>query len=273
MNCSVLSFKICKEIEDYISISGYMQEEIMREREIDFTNSISKELDFEEYEKKMSEKINSLLNTLYQKSKEEGFIFFDAPLSVYKVYIKNAHKAYFKINIDATEIEFYKDELMLLNQPEKQRVLIDEYGYKVDYHYLLKYKRNFEISLKRKKEFINSKINSYSNNLINTAQKPIEDYNKEIFISKEAEDWYNHTLNELNALDENKKATNKFSAKANSIYKVAKNNIFNFELSLKKYIEFLNEVYSLNQKYYDKLSDGKNYDNKVNELFDSYLNS
>jgi len=274
MNCKELSYEICNEIENYISISGHMQEDMMREREVDFTNSIGKELELEEYQTKMYAGINSLLDNLYKKSKEENFIFFDAPLSVYKIDVKNKIEKYFKLNIDALEIEFYENQLKLLNQPENLRVLIDQYGYEVNYHYLLKNKRNFETSLKRKKEFIVEKINNLNPKPLCKDKEEKESYNKKIFKSKEAQVWFNFVLDELSAIDENKKAANKFAAKVNSIYKraTAKNVIFKYQLLLKNYIKFLNKVYYLNQTYYDKLSDGKNYDKDVDVFIDSYLN-
>jgi hypothetical protein len=266
MNCKILSFKICKEIEDYISISGHMQEDIIREREVDFTNSIGKEIELEEYQTKISAIINSLLDNLYIRSKEENFIFYDAPLSVYKNDIKNKFKKYFKLNIDALEIEFYEDQLELLNQPENFRILIDQYGYEVNYHYLLKNKKNFETSLKRKKESITAQINRLSQN---------ESYNDKIFTSKETQAWFNSALSELNALDVNKKAKKRFQAKANAIFSdsTCKKVIFKYDVLLKDFIVFLNKEYKAGIKAKDKLSNGLNHSTAVENLIQLYKES
>jgi hypothetical protein len=105
-------------------------------------------------------------------------------------------------------------------------------------------------------------------------QKPLN-FNKTIFKSFEAQEWFENTLDELNALDENDKARSGFQAKANAIFSdsTCKKIIFKYGVLLKDFIIFLNKEYKAGIKAKDKLSDGLNHSNLVEELIQIHQES
>jgi hypothetical protein len=441
MNCQELSFKICNLIEDYNEYEYKIQQIIQREREASDQSWIITEQELEHSNEVKVQEINTLLNNLYKKAPNESFNFYDTPLSVYKNCININLKTYLFSYQDALEIDFYEEELSQLNEPEEYRILKDKTGTSHYYHKLLNNKRNFDISLKRKIELIESKIqklgyqiedkniikkefnnsiinytflndfikitsnsngvkeapfislynneiltiktllkNEISENLLildsinkkiyldlivskikihpfskfdfkilnnwlkeyneqigdfpnfnnsklyidlnsfyelskynskeskkvlelqkeffkyaahlsnneilnfmnqytkNEEQQSVKphtlDYNKNIFQSLEAEDWFNNTLEELGAIDEDKRKGTGLQAKANAIFrnKNCKENIFKYNLYLKTYIEFLNIEYQADIKSDSRLSDGNSYIDKIEGIINSYLN-
>lgn len=113
----------------------------------------------------------------------------------------------------------------------------------------------------------NEKIKKNNNSNLKT-------YNRYIFKSKEAETWFNNTLEELGAIDENKKKAKGLQAKADALFKnlKCKDNIFKYNLLLKTYISFLNKEYRAKIKSDSRLSDGGYHQDKIQELISSYLN-
>jgi hypothetical protein len=263
--CSELSYKICILIEEYNDHNYQVQSLINREKEVNNYTWIITEQELEECNQKTVLVIKELLIQLHENSINEDFSFFDAPFNVYMNYFESRLEKYLGLSQDAIPKDFIEDELSFFNDPSENRVLKLEGREEQYYQFVINDIKSFEISLKRKKEFLEEKLKA-------TAESKI--YNDKIFKSFEDEECFNYILNELDALDENKKSADKFPAKANSIYKRAlyKNVILKYKLNLKKYIEFLNRVYNLNQKYFDKLSEGKNYDDDVDELIETYLN-
>lgn len=263
MNCKELSYKICESIEEYLDYECNMNQVILREEESNDLNSVITYEHLITHNRQAIKKINNLIVELYNASPNENFVFFDAPFKIYE----NKHEAkleeYLQSNQDANLKDFINDEVSYFNNPSDNRILKDKYNQDFYYDFTVNESKNFEITIKRKKEFLNNKTIIIQNN----------NFNKDIFRSKNAEDWFNLTLSNLDALSTNDKAINNFPAKVNAIFRNGdcKNHILKFNLGLKKFIEFLNEIYSLNQNYYDKLSDGQNYEIEVNTLIQSHL--
>jgi hypothetical protein len=97
-------------------------------------------------------------------------------------------------------------------------------------------------------------------------------FNKTIFKSYETQQWFEDTLEGLNAIDEKKEARSGFQAKANAIFTDinCKKVIFKYNILLKDYIAFLNKVYKAGVKAKDKLSDGLNHSTAVEDLIQLY---
>jgi hypothetical protein len=100
-------------------------------------------------------------------------------------------------------------------------------------------------------------------------------FNKTIFKSYETQQWFEDTLEELNAIDEKKEAKSGFQAKANAIFTDinCKKVIFKYNILLKDYIAFLNKEYKAGVKAKDKLSDGLNHSTAVEDLIQLYEES
>ena len=98
-------------------------------------------------------------------------------------------------------------------------------------------------------------------------------FNKTIFKSYETQQWFEDTLEELNAIDEKKEARSGFQAKANAIFTDinCKKVIFKYNILLKHYIAFLNKEYKAGVKAKDKLSDGVNHSKTVENLIQSFI--
>ena len=113
--------------------------------------------------------------------------------------------------------------------------------------------------------------NAYQNSKNNTI-KTEKVYSNTIFTSIEAQQWFQNTLEELNAVDENNVAKKGFSAKANAIFrnKDCIDTIFKYQVLLKNYIAYLNKAYQAKIKNPDKLSSGINHASKVEELIKLY---
>lgn len=118
--------------------------------------------------------------------------------------------------------------------------------------------------------------NAYQNSKNNTIKiEKVYSYSNTIFTSIEAQQWFQNTLGELNAIDENNKARSGFQAKANAIFcnSTCKKVIFKYGVLLKDFIVFLNKEYKAGIKAKDKLSDGLNHSTAVENLIQLYKDS
>jgi hypothetical protein len=105
-------------------------------------------------------------------------------------------------------------------------------------------------------------------------EKKALNYNSNLFISRESQQWFDDTLTELNATDEKNNAKTGFQAKANAIFtdNNCKKVIFKYGLLLKEYITFLNTTFNAGIKSDNKLSDGVKHTTRVEELIALYQN-
>lgn len=97
-----------------------------------------------------------------------------------------------------------------------------------------------------------------------------EDFPKQIFKDREKFLWFESCLISLGAVDQESKSIKRgFQAKANAIfaYVGCKETVFNYEVPLNAYIDFLNIKYNGKIKNRDKLSAGTNHEKQVEDLF------
>lgn len=99
--------------------------------------------------KLQKEKIIQLIKGLYYNSIEDNYIFFDSPLSLYKENFKNILVEFQKVNLDADDVDFMKSEVKKLFYPEDNRIIN-----LVNYHEFTKGLESFEITRKKKKEYL-----------------------------------------------------------------------------------------------------------------------
>jgi hypothetical protein len=108
-----------------------------------------------------------------------------------------------------------------------------------------------------------------------TVIKATQNFNSNIFKTKEAEDWFLLALDELNAIDENKKAKSGFQSRVSAIFynTKCKNHIFKYQLKLYEFIAFLKLNFNANITSDKKLSSGNNHEVKVESLVKQYITS
>lgn len=184
----------------------------------------------------------------------------------------------------------------LNNLPNNRKLYFNKrfYEYNIflieDLKYKSSHKKKIDFLNEKKKKFESIEIieekNSFKNEIIrdniiptkqrdSTQSENTKTYNKKIFKSLEAEQWFKDTLDELNALDSKGKAQKRgFQAKANAIWSNynVKNNLFKYGLTLKQYIEYLNKYFDAEIKNKDKLSKPDNHTNRVSELYKAFKN-
>ncbi len=100
-------------------------------------------------------------------------------------------------------------------------------------------------------------------------------FKNDIFKSIDSQNWFNNTLQELAAIDNENKPERSFQAICNAVFRDenCKKIIFKNRLPLNKYIQFLNEVYEAQIKSETNLSNPINYVSDVKKLIDTYQNS
>ncbi|MFI1743256.1 hypothetical protein [Thalassobellus sediminis] len=100
------------------------------------------------------------------------------------------------------------------------------------------------------------------------SKKSTPKFRNDIFISVESQNWFNDALQELAAIDNKNKPERSFQAISNAIFRDenCKSLIFKNRLSLKKYIQFLNDEYKAEIKNETNLSNHQNYIEDVKDL-------
>jgi len=206
--------------------------------------------------------INLDLNKLYVQSEKDDFYFFDCSFDLYQKLLSDRLNKFLSDHKNSKELEFFENELEKLKTPNKQRFFSQDFS-KINYSKYLLDNIDFKIALRRKLEFIKHELADLKGGL---------KYKSKIFRNSLAEGWFNNTLDELNALDENKKGVNSFQAKSAAIFydKKCKDLIFKYDLQLKIFIAFLNKSYNAEIKHLDKLSDGKKHITEVSKLIKLY---
>lgn len=232
--------------------------------------------------------LESKIEELYVFSMDNNFFYFDCPFKVYENQFENRKEIYFKKNIDANERDFLLSEIAYFSDPSKNRLIGDDGCYSS----YISYSDNYRLSFKRKIEFLSEKLEGFGFRIEyeefprssdNTEfgktsivkEKKVINYNDKLFISREAQKWFEDTLLELNAINDNNMAKKGFQAKANAIYKnvECKTVIFKYGILLKEYINYLNRDFSAGIKSDNKLSDDLIYITRVEELIELYQNS
>ena len=144
--------------------------------------------------------INSRLLLLYKTSLRDCFHFFDCPLEVYEKKYEERKNQFLSDYQNSTELDFLEEEKYVFRTPEKFRVLKSKHG-EINYSKYLIHNVDFKIALDRKKEYINNRIKLFEKH---------KNYNSKVFRSLNAEEWFNETLEELNALNNKLEAGVKF---------------------------------------------------------------
>lgn len=158
MNCKEISNKICDLLEKYKEHNMQLQSLIIRKQEGNDESWITDDLDLNNFNEDTSFKINTFLNELYKKSEVELFNFFDAPLSVYKGCFDVNLNAFLFSYKDASKSDYLERELKQLNDPVNNRILIGKNREVYNYHHFINDNFNFEVSLKKKKEYLKTRI-------------------------------------------------------------------------------------------------------------------
>lgn len=110
---------------------------------------------------------------LYNYSLSNNFYYFDCPSKVYINEFEKRKEKFFKINIDAEEHDFLKDEIEYFSSPEVNRVIGDNQDFNYD-KYIIEPKK-YKFSLQRKIDFLAQKFNEIGFNLIKSEPEPIYD--------------------------------------------------------------------------------------------------
>lgn len=115
----------------------------------------------------------------------------------------------------------------------------------------------------------------YENREDEKSKKETQKNRGDIFKNQDSQDWFHNTLQELAAIDNKNKPERSFQAICNAIFrdKVCKDIILKNRLSLKRYIQFLNEEYKAGIKNETNLSNHQNYITDVAGLIKLYQNN
>lgn len=222
--------------------------------------------------------INNLSNSI-QNEIEDNLILLTKEKS--EIYLKKLY------DITNVTLDRINQELSHFENGQLEEVFDISYNLVKDNEYVLYACESFSKVKKKRLERlievidINLKYykssefqNTYQNSKNNTVRAE-KVYSNTIFTSIEAQQWFQNTLGELNALDVNNKARSGFQAKANAIFSdsTCKKVIFKYGVLLKDFIVFLNKEYKAGIKAKDKLSDGLNHSTAVENLIQLYKES
>ncbi|WP_418509768.1 hypothetical protein [Corallibacter sp.] len=100
----------------------------------------------------------------------------------------------------------------------------------------------------------------------------LNQYRSNIFLNQNAQKWFVHTIQEMNAVNNKNIAKRGFQAVCDALYsnKTCEKIIFKYGLTKTNYIIFLNSEFQANIKSKDKLSSGLSHESKVKELIELY---
>lgn len=166
MKCKEIKIKIHTLIDEYNRYNYQLQQIIHRDKESGNESWILDEQNLRQYNEEKIEKINTLLNQLYVESKKAMYNFFDAPFSVYKYLLDLRLNIYLFNYEDASEIDFFEEELIYYSNPSENRKITKDND-TVYYHKFLNNQKKFNHSLKRKIEIIEYEINKLGHTVRN----------------------------------------------------------------------------------------------------------
>lgn len=137
-----IKFEITKEAMHCGSSEAYHEIELKYEGDIDIVNR----------------QILEIFDDLYIQSKNENIYYFDCHSDVYEAHFDSRMDSYLEKIPEAVELDFLKAEVKYFSNPLKNRLLNGEYNYCEFIGNTEKYK----ISLRRKIDFIETKLERYS---------------------------------------------------------------------------------------------------------------
>ncbi|MCX7550890.1 hypothetical protein [Xanthomarina sp. F2636L] len=129
------------------------------------------ELKYEDNIDIIKSQILKIIDDLYSQSKEDNIYYFDCPSDVYIAHFSIRMSNYFKEIPEANELDFLKSEIKYFSDPKKNRVLKRNYNYSEFIGNTEKYK----VTLRRKIEFLEPKLNKYSFKIISKEDEFLED--------------------------------------------------------------------------------------------------
>ncbi|SHI61101.1 hypothetical protein SAMN04488096_10324 [Mesonia phycicola] len=259
------------------------------------------------YEKAEKE-IKILIKELYYSSAKDNFYWLDCPSAVYLDRFADRFNQYQVKHLDGTKLDFIKNEIGTLVNINTYRFFIYNEE-KINYQQFISDNEIiFRQSINKKIEFLEYKLkeentvlknfNSYTvrkkttvvpkyENLPNqhkddqikpdkentVLKKSIPKFNEKIFKSLEAENWFLNSLKELSAIDGNGKSIRGFQAKVSAIFSVqeVKDKIFVYSLTLRDYINYLNQRFDAKIASDKKLSSGMIHESKVDKLIEKFI--
>lgn len=136
----------------------------------------------------LREQIPQLINELYEFSRVKNLFYFDCSSEVYKNHYEERYVVYKKEAPEAGELDFLKSEINYLSNPFQNRLLNKKHNYNKYIDYIDRYK----ISLRKKLEFLNPKIEKYNYRI---------SYEEDIFIGEVGIDYKEGTKIFLNKLE------------------------------------------------------------------------
>ena len=155
MDSKDLMNKICEEIEEYETTILNLQE--LHQREFDEGDiSHIADMELKEYQNNKSKIIRNLIDNLYSISNKENFYFFDTPSEVYIKSYKSRLNEHLTEFPESIEKDFIEKEIKTIDNPNKYRLFkyTWEHGGCLYYHKFIKDNLNFDLSRKRKLEFL-----------------------------------------------------------------------------------------------------------------------
>lgn len=128
-----------------------------RYEDVDIEIDIKYDIEAEPWE----ESILAEISNIYEIAKEQNIYFFDCPFKTYENYFESRKNKFFQEYIDATELDFLLSELDYFSKPASNRIFT--FKNKVYYYgsYFIPDKK-YNLSLKRKLEFLNKKLLKYN---------------------------------------------------------------------------------------------------------------
>lgn len=129
------------------------------------------------------------ISNIYEIAKEHNIYFFDCPFKIYESNFESRKNKFFEEYIDATELDFLLYEVDYFFKPFNNRVFtVKNKVYNYSSFFVLK--KKYILSLKRKLEFLDSKINSINsilttsltNNSVRSFNSLVTDKNKQEYV-------------------------------------------------------------------------------------------
>jgi len=137
-----IKFEITKEAMHCGSPEAYHEIEMKYEDDIDIVNR----------------KILEIFDDLYSQSKNENIYYFDCHSDVYESHFDNRMESYLEKIPEGVELDFLESEVKYFSDPLNNRLLNGEYNYS----YFMGNTEKYKISLRRKKDFLETKLKRYS---------------------------------------------------------------------------------------------------------------
>lgn len=213
--------------------------------------------------KELRNQMSHLIGEIHRLSGNFDFYFFDCPLEVYKKTLHNRYQVFKDSFTEATHLEFYENELLLLKNPNSHRILYIK-GKSVNYAgYIGDNDLNFSYSLKNKLRYIQKLLED------KIPPKTVLGANP-IFKGLKGSEIFQYLLErfELDEMNINERGG---QAKLMAIWEVkdARKTIFKESTALIHYINYLNNRYGLNISTKSQ-SSGNNYHLSVEKWISEY---